>query len=277
MGATRTTSPSTDTETMAQNVRRACSTPSNWLPLRRVQPVVASKALQSRYVDGHKNSDWFVRFAADMESRDSTQSKIVLKFYLFLRDYLPDGLVGEYAHIDGNEVMHHLLCHAEHTASRHKVSRSVETSWGELEKWVGRGATWEEALKAKPVGRFKKSGPPAGLYPPAGVLSILILSHPDPDARFRAQIGRLQIDWMMQKREGLVVRSGFWKGVAETNLHTVFKPEEPRQADVPARRVLQHLGLLPVVRDRGREPARNEQRDEKEPWLRHGMVQGTPS
>lgn len=239
---TRTTSPLRDPIT--RDARRYHSTPAaaqapaDWLPSAG-QPIVASRAQQSRYIEAHKDSDWFLRLATKIEAHgDATQSKLLIKFYLFIRDFFPRGFIDQHAHIDGDDVMRHLLCHNEHFVSRHKVSRAAETAFGELEKWMNGFATWQEALKlSKPPnsGRGKKSGWQApGLHTPAGLLAVLILAYPDPEAKFRTSIGRLEIDWMMQKREGLHVRSGFWKGLTESNVYTVFRAEEPRRADLEA-------------------------------------------
>lgn len=40
--------------------------------------------------------------------QDQTQCRMLAKACLFLRDYLPRGVTGRYAHIRGDHVMHHL-------------------------------------------------------------------------------------------------------------------------------------------------------------------------
>lgn len=64
------------------------------------------------------------------------------------------------------------------------------------------------------------------------MLALLIIAHPD-DTKFKNIIVKLQIDWMLiQDRENLDVREGFWRGVNASNLYRVFSREEEREAEV---------------------------------------------
>ncbi|CAJ2503080.1 Uu.00g104740.m01.CDS01 [Anthostomella pinea] len=218
--------------------KSSMASPAAWLPYTGEQRLVATKALHNRYIETHKSHDWFLRLADAMsvEKADPLQSKMFAKMYVFMRDFMPQGLTGKYAHIRGDDVMRHLLCHNEHTVSRHKVSKAADTAWREMEKWVKGGATWKEALQdARRETRHKNRRTPMcpGLHSPAGLLAVMIIAHPDPDSKFRNWIGQLQIDWMMtQPRGRLDVRHGFWKGINDSNLYTVFLAEEDREADI---------------------------------------------
>lgn len=67
-----------------------------------------------------------------------------------------------------------------------------------------------------------------GLHSPAALLAVLIIAHTDRDTvtKFRKYISGLQIDWMvLQNRQALHVRDGFWEGVDSNNLHTIFATE----------------------------------------------------
>ena len=182
------------------------------------------KQVNSRYVESHKNSDWFVQLAYVMNNnlendpendpKNGVQSKMFLKFYIFIRDFMPQGLTGNLSHIKGQDVMNHLLCHAEYTPSRHKISKSADIAFANLEKWIGNSPNWNLSQQ-----QAKTKAP--GLHSPAGLLALLIIAHPDPDLRFKNWIRRLQINWMMQPRHLLDVKNGFWKGLNARNVYEV--------------------------------------------------------
>ncbi|RWA10339.1 hypothetical protein EKO27_g4766 [Xylaria grammica] len=215
------------------------TTPGQWLPYQG-EPVMTTKSIQGRFIDTYRDRDWFVQLAMLMEPLDQTQSKLFLKFYFFLRDFMPYGLIGNdnddssFGHILGNDVMNFLLCQGEHTVSRHKVTKNAEFAFLELEKWMGRGKTWREALQQaqeteSDKQRKRRAGWKApGLHTPAGLLAVLVLAHPDPDSKFRNWVGRLEIDWMIRPRNTLAVKHGFWEGISTDNIYDVFAAEEPR-------------------------------------------------
>ncbi|KAI8954524.1 hypothetical protein F4801DRAFT_533475 [Xylaria longipes] len=217
------------------------TTPSQWLPYQG-EPVLTTKSLQGRFIDTCRDRDWFVQLAMLMEPLDLAQSKLFLKFYFFVRDFMPHGLIGSknedssFGHILGNDVMNFLLCQGEHTISRHKVAKYADLAFLELEKWMGKGKTWREALQQaqkkaeSEKQRKKKPGWKApGLHTPAGLLAVLVLAHPDPDSKFRTWVGRLEIDWMIRPRATLAVKHGFWEGINADNIYDAFAAEEPRE------------------------------------------------
>ncbi|KAK5633000.1 hypothetical protein RRF57_008714 [Xylaria bambusicola] len=72
----------------------------------------------------------------------------------------------------------------------------------------------------------KTAGKAPGLHSPATLLAVLIIGHPDPDAKFRSWIGRLGVDWMIQPRDVLNVQQGFWTGINSDNLYAVFAQDD---------------------------------------------------
>lgn len=65
------------------------------------------------------------------------------------------------------------------------------------------------------------------------MMAVLVLAHPD-DTKFKDVISRLQIQWMMLlDREVFEVREGFWQGITEKNLYSVFFASEARDAMEP--------------------------------------------
>lgn len=207
----------------------ACS--EDWLPYA-AKPTLQPKAHYSKVVKALKHRDWFIAFiwAIETSNKDNgIQSKLLFKLYFFLRDFIPQGLSGKFGHIKGDQVMEQLLCHAETTPSRHKVTKYAEITFSDLERWMGKHESWQSALNEAKAGyeRQKKAGvkkrPPwraPGLHSPAGMLAVLVIAHPDLDgAKFRNWIGRLQIEWMMtQDPDVLKVEKGFWKGLDKDNV-----------------------------------------------------------
>lgn len=102
--------------------------------------------------------------------------------YLFLRDCIPAGFTGNFKHLNGNDIMRHLLCHkGETTPSRHKATKYAEASFTKLEAWMARGSSWQTALEAaksdidqgKAVkGKRNVDGLAPGLHSPTGMTHI---------------------------------------------------------------------------------------------------------
>ncbi|KAI1116061.1 hypothetical protein F5Y14DRAFT_449553 [Nemania sp. NC0429] len=209
--------------------------PGEWLPYQG-EPISATKSLQVRHIDTYRDQDWFVQLATLMEPIDKPQSKLLLKFYFFICDFIPYGLIGNFGHIFGNDVMNFLLCQGEHTISRHKIAKHADFAFCELEKWMAKGKTWREAVQAQGTVKQRKrkaSWKAPGLHTPAGLLAVLILAHPDPDSKFRNWVGRLEIDWMIRPRDTLAVTHGFWEGITAANIYDTFAYEEPRIPQFP--------------------------------------------
>lgn len=158
------------------------------------KPSPASKASHKLFLDSAKH-DGFLELArairdretrdgapGDKEDKGSIQEYMLTKFYLFMRDCFPKGLTGGYAHISGDDVMEHLLCHKGETApSRHKLSKQAEVAFLKLENWVAKGQNWREALenataetgkdkggRARSSSRKKLTSKAPGLHSPAG-------------------------------------------------------------------------------------------------------------
>ncbi|KAH8745205.1 hypothetical protein F5883DRAFT_529650 [Diaporthe sp. PMI_573] len=116
---------------------------SGWLPyLGPKTPIWTSKAMCSSLIQKRKHRDWFLALASAIDGRgDPTQSKMLSKAYVFLRDFfVPRGLVEGFRHIRGDDVMEQLVCHPpETTVSRHRVARHAEVAWKELEQWMAVG------------------------------------------------------------------------------------------------------------------------------------------
>lgn len=73
-----------------------------------------SKSLNTHSIKNHKNEDWFLGLAYAMhENKEPLQARMPVRILLFFHDHLPRGLTGEYVHIRGSEVMHHLLSSRE--------------------------------------------------------------------------------------------------------------------------------------------------------------------
>lgn len=204
-----------------------------WLPLVGESPL--TRALTKNFIKIHSHGDWFLKLAWAIieQGQDETQGRMLAKAYLFFQDFLPKGLVGNLSHIHGSDLMQHLLCHiGEFSTSRHKITRDADGAFSDLERWMKKGANWREALKAAEAegGKRKVWRAPA-LHSPAGLVALLVISH--PDTRFRDRIGCLGIEWMMMKPRGsLLVRGGFWDGINGDNLLTCFRPEEARTSEL---------------------------------------------
>ncbi|KAI1181896.1 hypothetical protein F5B17DRAFT_423012, partial [Nemania serpens] len=219
---------------------RSSSAPAttSWLPEPR-QPPLLTKPMNMNNIRSLKDRDWFMCLAdaIDELQNDQLQCRLLGKMYFFMRDVLSRGLVGDFAHIDGDQVMHYLLSYTgESSASRHKVSRDADTAWIQLERWK-KGNNWREALElAKAASsnhnktRQKMPWKVPGLLSPAGMLAVLILAYPDP--KYKHRIEQLEIQFMLEPRELLHVRHGFWSGINHGNLHHVFQTEEPRRSEV---------------------------------------------
>lgn len=69
----------------------------NWLPYVGLKaPIWTSKAMCENLIQKRKHRDWFAAFASALHEikKDSTQSKMVTKMYVFLREFIPRGLTG---------------------------------------------------------------------------------------------------------------------------------------------------------------------------------------
>ncbi|KAI0965721.1 hypothetical protein F4678DRAFT_467266 [Xylaria arbuscula] len=58
---------------------------------------------------------------------DPPQCRMLAKMYLFLRDYVPQGLTGRFTHIRGH--------------------RNIEASFTQLREWMGKGKNLWESMK----------------------------------------------------------------------------------------------------------------------------------
>lgn len=199
---------------------------ADWLPYTQ-QPLLSTKAMYTeRFLHNHRHRDGILSLAwsTDQEQGDGLQSRWLSKVDVFLRDFIPRGLTGDYAHITGDDVMEALLCHNETMATRHKVAKQAHVAFAELKRWMGRGADWKEALQKaraeaedqRQADNKKKTGWKApGLHLPAGgtfcqppdgekviaddftgMMAILVIAHPN-NSKFKTKIGQLEIQWMM--------------------------------------------------------------------------------
>lgn len=168
----------TMTRNMPSSSRRP-SGPQDWLPNKQPNSTLANKVRRGANIEAHRRCDWFLSYAAIMEKKDSAQSTMFTKLYLFLHDFIPRGLVNGLSHIHGNSVMDQLLSHpTEKFPSRHKVTKSAEAAFTELERWMGKCATWQEALKkakdkaladrSRSQKKKQQAGRAPGLHSPAG-------------------------------------------------------------------------------------------------------------
>lgn len=201
---------------------------TEWLPLAREEAL--SKHLSMNFIKQERHRDWFMNLAWAMKERgDKDQGRWLAKAFLFLRDFLPQGLVGHLAHIPGNDVVEHLLSSNKETAtSRHKVTRDAHEALENLEEWMQKGKDWKAALensKAGKSGGQRNAVLAPGLCSPAYLTAVLIIAH--PDNKFRSWVGRLEIPWMLNPHETLDVRAGYWKGLDAQNLLTCFRPAGP--------------------------------------------------
>lgn len=105
----------------------------------------------------------------------------------------------------------------------------------------------------------------------SGMMAVLVLAHPD-DSKFKDVIGRLQIQWMMLlDREAFEVGEGFWQGISDKNLYSVFFAAEARDA------------ISPLVADYGRLFGRDFPDCRRNivpylpPWARHITLTTEPS
>lgn len=67
----------------------------NWLPyVGSKAPFWTNKAMCENLIQKRRHRDWFVAFASALHEikKDSTQSKMVTKMYVFLREFIPRGL-----------------------------------------------------------------------------------------------------------------------------------------------------------------------------------------
>lgn len=198
-----------------------------WLPLCQNAPMLANgKQFTSKFLKNHKKKEWFLGLAHAMHNiKDPQQAKMLIKIFLFLHNYMPRELTGNYAHLWGSEVINYCLSLKEQAASRHRVTKKAKAAWNKLEAWMSQGRDWKEALQ-----RFKelkkKGGKRApGLCLPAAIMAILVLAY--PKTKRKKRIARLGIKWIISPRGTLDVRDGFWSGLTINNLYTCFAPAKP--------------------------------------------------
>ncbi|KAI0813817.1 hypothetical protein GGR55DRAFT_676746 [Xylaria sp. FL0064] len=98
------------------------------------------------------------------------------------------------------------------------------------------GEDWKAASKnaqrnpSAGKNRHKLTGKVPGLLSPAGLLAVLILAYPDVK-KYQTRIKQLGIQWMIQRRDRLRVQRGFWKGITNSDLYSIFEAEEEPPID----------------------------------------------
>lgn len=158
---------------------------ADWLPYRR-QPSLSTRTLYpARLIEKNKRKDWFfaLAWALKQEKANSFEVTMLAKAYVFLCDFIPHGLTDDkhtgslFGHIDGDEVMGHLLSHVETCPSRHSIGKHADDRFQRLEAWMGGWNNWRDALRQakvecnsqKAAGRRKASWKAPGLHTPAGM------------------------------------------------------------------------------------------------------------
>lgn len=222
----------------SERTGRSPASQVNWLPLTR-KSIFMPKPLTVAIIQSRKPNDWFFNLASSLITpTEPAQGKMLAKLYCFMLDYLPRGLTGQYGHINGNDLMTHLLCASGETApSRHKLIKDAKAAWDELEQWMRKGQDWRQALqrarsehgKQEPS-RRRASWKAPGLFSPAGVLALVAMV-----PQHTARIDSLDISWMVRPHETLDVQEGFWAGLNAANLHMCFSPAEQRHSDIEFR------------------------------------------
>ncbi|KAI1420211.1 hypothetical protein F5Y12DRAFT_139095 [Xylaria sp. FL1777] len=208
-----------------------------WLPSRHEPPLLEGP-LNHKYIKEHKINDWFLTLHDAMPKK--YEARMMVKVYLFLCQYMPEGLTGRWAHLRGSEVMSVLLSDEEPSVSRHKATKKIYSSLGKLEVWMAKGPSWRiasenskvEAKKMKPhtAKRDKLEKAPLPLYSPERCLAFLVLAYPDP--KYRDKFQCLQLGWMMDDPKTLDVQDqGFWWGLDSRAACSVFLPEKPLRAN----------------------------------------------
>ena len=221
-----------NTQATGSSLAREAPMP-DWLPRARATPLL-DRVLTMTWLRQRQNADCFAGLAVLMclKRSGAYQGRILAKVYIFIREYMPRGLVGRWEHISGRDVMEYLLAGTkEQCVTRHPATKSVVAGFRDLEKWMARGATWQDALanardEASQQRHSKRetAGLAPGLVSPAAMLALLALGYPEP--KYHDWIATLQIGWMMtEARETLEVREGFWKGLTSKNITEVFAPE----------------------------------------------------
>ncbi|KAK9792838.1 hypothetical protein SCARD494_06706 [Seiridium cardinale] len=242
---------------------------SNWLPSQH-PPIIPTKALHLNFINANKHHDWFLRLAWAMneDKGDELQCRMLAKVYIFLREFMPQGLTGEFAHLQGDQIMHHLLCHkGEHQMSRHKMAKEADAAFAELQKWMA-GNDWTDYIRQPHVGRNTWKAP--ALHSPEGIVALMVIAHP-VSSRFRDWINRLGLQWMMKPRNGTwCIDDGYWNGMDPSNLY-IFQPPEPRTAEIPL--LVDYTRLL----GRGFLCHRKDIRPCLQPWAAHIQLDGDPS
>ena len=209
-----------------------------WLPSRH-EPPLLDGPLSHKYIKERKSSDWFLTLHDAMPRK--YEARMMAKMYLFLRQYMPEGLTGRWAHLRGNKIMRVLLSdREEQCVSRHKATKKIYPSLEKLETWMAKGGIWRvvwenskvEARKMKPhtAKRKQHERAPSPLYSPERCLAFLILAY--PDRKYRDKFQRLQLGWMIDDPAALNVQdNGFWRGLDSHAVSSLFSPEKALQTN----------------------------------------------
>lgn len=72
-------------------------------------PTKASRTSHKSFLSAAKHDRILSLSRAIKDQGDATQELMLIKSYLFIRDCIPHGLTGAYAHILGDDVMEYLL------------------------------------------------------------------------------------------------------------------------------------------------------------------------
>ncbi|KAI1276830.1 hypothetical protein F5Y07DRAFT_408060 [Xylaria sp. FL0933] len=210
-----------------------------WLPSKH-EPPLLDGPLTVKYIKEHKANDWFLTLHDAMPQ--TYEAWMMAKVYIFLRQYMPEGLTGRWAHLRGSEVMKVLLSDGdvgEQCASRHKATKKIYPSLGKLKDWMAKGHSWQIALenskveakkmKAHAARRKQLERAPMPLYVPERCLAILVLGY--PDRKYRDMFQRLHVEWMMDDPKALNVQGqGFWCGLDSRAVSSVFLQAKPLPA-----------------------------------------------
>ncbi|KAI1345769.1 hypothetical protein F5Y01DRAFT_322778 [Xylaria sp. FL0043] len=209
-----------------------------WLPSKH-EPPLLDGPLNPKYIKEHKANDWFLTLHDAMPKH--SEARMMAKVYIFLRQYMPEGFTGRWAHLSGSEVMRVLLSdQAEQSVSRHKATKKIYPSLGKLEHWMKKGSSWQIALetskmeakdiKAHATKRSQLQRAPMPFYTPERCLAFLVLAY--PDRKYRDMFQRLGLGWMMDDPKALNVQDrGFWYGLDSRTVFSVFLPAKPLPAN----------------------------------------------
>lgn len=211
------------------------SSTTPWLESHRESPFNSAKALNTTWIRNRKSEGWFLTLANAIytEFHDQAQARMLTKLYFFLLEFMPTGLTGRWAHIDGQNVMEYLLTHtAEGGVARNTVTKGSAASFDALEKWMDGGNTWQDALEISRSGARKSKGlngagkkdaaKAKGLHSPAHLLALMVFDY--PEKTYMSRIKELKITWMLD--DDVDVREGFWKGFTDDDIPSTFQDDK---------------------------------------------------